>query len=122
MSASTETTKTEDMSLARTVGGLARHYLGGRRGLIVLGVAIVVAGMALNWSWFVAIGLAPLILALAPCLAMCALGLCMNKMGGKSCSSESGSGTQDAKASPPSVVTSAPVDAEPQANEGTKNA
>jgi membrane protein DedA with SNARE-associated domain len=33
------------------------------------------AGLALNWSWPVAAGVAPLLVALAPCAAMCALGL-----------------------------------------------
>ena len=64
----------------------ARRYLGGRRGWIVLAVLAMGAGVALNWSWLVAIGVAPVLIALAPCAAMCALGLCMNRMGGKSCS------------------------------------
>ena len=49
----------------------------GTRGLIILAVAMVAAGVALNWSWVVAIGLAPILLAVLPCAAMCALGLCM---------------------------------------------
>jgi hypothetical protein len=40
----------------------------------------------LSWSWLAALGIAPLLIALAPCAAMCALGLCASKMGGKSCS------------------------------------
>jgi hypothetical protein len=54
----------------------------------VLAVAIVGAGLALNWSWLVAAGIAPILLALAPCAAMCALGLCMSRMDGKSCDSK----------------------------------
>jgi hypothetical protein len=65
----------------------ARQYLSGTRGLILLAVIVIGAGMAFNWGWLVAIGVAPVILALAPCAA---LGLCMNKMGGKSCSTKSG--------------------------------
>jgi len=61
-------------------------YVGGKRGLIVLAVGAVVAGAALNWSWLVAVGVAPILLAALPCAAMCALGLCMNKGGDKSCS------------------------------------
>lgn len=96
MTTSTETTKTEEMSLAGTIGGLTRHYLGGRRGLMLLGGTAVVAGIVFNWSWFVAAGLAPLLLAIAPCAAMCALGLCMNKMmGSKSCATESSSDAQE---------------------------
>lgn len=32
-----------------------------------------------GWDWLVAAGLATTVLALAPCLAMCALGLCMGR-------------------------------------------
>lgn len=70
----------------------ARPYLGNRRAMIFLAIAVLGAGAALNWGWLVAIGVAPILLALAPCAAMCALGLCM-KGGGKSCSS----GDQSAK-------------------------
>jgi hypothetical protein len=51
------------------------------RGLTVSGIVVVAIGLALNWSWLVAFGAAPIILALAPCAVMCAFGLCMN-MGG----------------------------------------
>jgi hypothetical protein len=47
------------------------------RGLTVGGIAVVAIGLAFNWSWLVAVGAAPLVLALAPCAAMCAFGLCM---------------------------------------------
>lgn len=62
----------------------------GRRGLILIAMVVIGAGLWLNWGWAVAIGAAPLILALAPCAVMCGLGLCM-KGGSKSCSSKSGS-------------------------------
>jgi hypothetical protein len=65
-----------------------RHYLTGRRGLVIVSIAIVAAGVALSWSWLAAAGIAPILLALAPCAAMCALGLCMNKMGKSSSSAE----------------------------------
>ena len=90
MSTSTETTKAGELSLAKATIDLVRYYLGGRRGLILLTIAILGAGLVLNWSWLVAVGIAPLLLAFAPCAAMCALGLCMNKMmGAKSCSTQS---------------------------------
>ena len=60
---------------------LARYYLGNRWVLLVLGSAVLIGGAALNWGWLVAIGLAPILLALAPCAIMCAVGLCA--MGGK---------------------------------------
>ncbi len=37
----------------------------------------VAFGVAFNWSWLVAVGVAPLILAVLPCVAMCGLGLYM---------------------------------------------
>ena len=66
----------------------ARYYLGGRRGLLVLAGAVLVAGLALNWGWLVAAGIAPLLFTALPCVAMCALGLCMNRMAGRSCSTD----------------------------------
>jgi hypothetical protein len=56
------------------------------------GVALVLlaAGFAWHWSWLVAIGVAPLLISAAPCLVMCALGLCMHRMGNRA-----GSVTQD---------------------------
>lgn len=89
MNASTEAKKAQEISLTQTVLGLFRHYLGGRRGLLVLAVAAVGMGLYFSWGWLAAVGLAPLLLALAPCAAMCALGLCMNRGGGKSCSTDS---------------------------------
>lgn len=64
---------------ARTI---ARRWLTSRRGLAVTGIAAVVAGLVLGWNWLSAVGIAPIILSLAPCAAMCALGLCLNKMMG----------------------------------------
>jgi hypothetical protein len=84
-------------SLASTVFALGRHYLGGRRGLIVLSIAALGAAAFFSWGWLAAIGVAPLLLALAPCAAMCALGLCMRNMGGKSCSTDSKPGDAPTK-------------------------
>ncbi len=86
------TTEPAESSLARDLFDAARYYyLGGRRGLIVLAALVLVAGLALNWDWLVAAGIAPLLVAVLLCAAMCALGLCMNKAGGKSCSTGGGS-------------------------------
>lgn len=81
-----ETLKTPQASLSRDLLYAARYYLGGRRGLLIVAAAALVGGLSLNWSWLVAAGIAPLLIAALPCVAMCALGLCMNKMGEKSCS------------------------------------
>jgi len=59
----------------RNVAGIPRRWL--------LGVgAIMFAGaFYAGWDWLVAAGLATVIVSIAPCLVMCALGLCMR--GGK---------------------------------------
>ena len=75
-------TDTSDRSLARDVLDAARYYLGGRRTLFVLAAVLIVGGIALNWGWLVAAGLAPILIAILPCAVMCALGLCMHKMAG----------------------------------------
>ena len=57
---------------------------------LVLGVAalgLIAAAAAWQWSWLVAIGAVPLLLSIAPCAAMCGLGLCMSRMGGRACAS-----------------------------------
>jgi hypothetical protein len=46
---------------------------------LVLAAVALVAGATLNWSWLVAVGVAPLLLAVLPCAAMCVLGLCAHK-------------------------------------------
>ena len=97
MNASVHTAKTEQEIAAPTIGGRLRNYLGGRRGWIVLALVVVSAALYLHWGWLVAIGVAPLLLALAPCAAMCALGLCMSKSGGKSCARPSSDETPAAK-------------------------
>lgn len=76
----------------RVVGAL-RYYLSGRRGLLLSALLIVSTGTYLGWGWLVAAGIAPVLLALAPCAAMCALGLCMSKSSGNSCSDAAGEGS-----------------------------
>ena len=98
MTASTEAKKVQDLSLTQTVLGLFKHYLSGRGALLVLAIVAVGIGLYFSWGWLAAAGVAPLLLALAPCAVMCALGLCMNKGGGKSCSGDSKpSGAREAK-------------------------
>ena len=84
---STTRSRGTSVSLAQGMVNAIWPYIGGRRGLFVLAIGIAVAGMAMNWGWLVAVGIAPILLVVLPCAAMCALGLCMNKAGGKSCSS-----------------------------------
>jgi hypothetical protein len=42
----------------------------------------------MNWSALVAAGIAPLLISALPCAVMCALGLCMSRMGKNSCATE----------------------------------
>ena len=76
-------------SLAQDWLSALRYWLRGRNGVIAMIVLTVVIGAALNWSWLVAVGVAPLLLTVLPCAVMCGLGLCMNKMTGSSCSTSS---------------------------------
>jgi hypothetical protein len=75
--------------LPREAGAPAsRLILGGGRFWLALAAAAIVAGAAFNWSWLVAVGVAPLLLTLLPCAAMCALHLCASKGAGSSCTGE----------------------------------
>ncbi|OCP24765.1 hypothetical protein BC361_19335 [Ensifer sp. LC54] len=76
--------------------------LRGRRGrLVLLGILVLGLGAALNWSWLVAVGVAPLLVSVLPCVAMCALGFCMSRVVGSpdGASSAISSETDDASAS-----------------------
>lgn len=78
-------TETADPTQSARPAGLRIPF--GRRDLLIVALAVIAAGLALNWGWLRAIGAAPLILSLAPCAAMCALGLCM-RGGSNSCESK----------------------------------
>lgn len=41
------------------------------------GIVALVAALYAGWGWLAASGVGATLLALAPCLAMCALGVCM---------------------------------------------
>jgi hypothetical protein len=68
--------------IAQPAWHFIRRALGGPRGLLILGIALIAGGLALGWGWLTAVGLAPIILALAPCAAMCAIGACAMSRGG----------------------------------------
>jgi hypothetical protein len=80
-----EITKMAAASLTRDPWHAARHYIGGRRALLALAIIALIGGVAFNWSWLVAAGFAPILLSTLPCLVMCGLGLCANKLIGRSC-------------------------------------
>lgn len=60
----------------------------GRSALFWTAILAIGAGLVFGWDWLVAAGLAPLVLSVLPCLAMCALGLCAMRAGAKSCRGE----------------------------------
>jgi hypothetical protein len=89
---SIEITKPIAGSLANDQARAFRSWIGDRRVLAVAGLAIAGTGLALGWNWLAAVGIAPLIVSAAPCLAMCALGLCMMGREQRACSSLSAQG------------------------------
>lgn len=54
-------------------------WLHGRPALIRAAVAAAGGGLWFGWPWLAAAGVAPILLSLAPCAAMCAIGLCTMK-------------------------------------------
>jgi hypothetical protein len=56
---------------------MVRSWIRDRRVLAGAGLAVAGSGLAFGWDWLIAVGIAPLIVSAAPCLLMCALGLCM---------------------------------------------
>lgn len=61
-------------SCAVRPGGFRR-----RPWLIGAGTLALAGALYGGWDWLAATGLATVVLAVAPCLAMCALGLCMGR-------------------------------------------
>ena len=113
----TERTGPDEQPLSQDILYAVRYYLGGRTGLLVLIGAVLAAGLALNWSWLLAIGVAPLLLALAPCAIMGALGLCGARTTGQSC----GSQTNAEQIDPPvRTMAKTPSGALPSADSGQK--
>lgn len=69
----------------------------GRQGLIILGALLIGAGLYLSWGWLGAAGIAPVLVAVSPCLAICALGVCHRLWSGGSCKGPASHGTNVAK-------------------------
>jgi hypothetical protein len=72
-----QSTNAADASPARDLRYVARYYLAGWRGVLVLTVVAALVGIGFSWGWLVAAGIAPILLSTLPCLIMCGLGLCM---------------------------------------------
>jgi hypothetical protein len=74
---------------------LLRSWIGDRRVLAVAVLAVAGTGLSLHWDWLTAVGIAPLIVSAAPCLIMCALGVCMMGRNRQACSSRPTSGVDE---------------------------
>ena len=100
-----EVTKTPAANPLQNLFSSLRERVGGKNGLIAMAMLVIGGVLLLNWSWLVTAGVAPLILGVLPCVAMCALGLCANKiMGGKSSCSGSETPPKTAESSGPSAI------------------
>lgn len=64
------------------------YHLANRWVLAVFATIVIAGGVALNWSWLVAVGIAPILLFVLPCLVMCGFGLCAHKLVGHSRTSQ----------------------------------
>ena len=71
--------------LQETRMSAGRFIPGGWKFWLVIAAAALISGAAFNWSWLIAVGLAPLLLTLLACAVMCAAGLCMHKGDKGSC-------------------------------------
>jgi len=68
-------------------------------------VSAIGVGLVFGWDWLVAAGIAPIIISVLPCVAMCVLGLCAMRGGAKSCHGQEKAAPQAAEraANPPQV-------------------
>ncbi len=48
------------------------------RGIMLVAAIAIIAALTLNWTWLMAIGVAPLLVSVLPCLVMCGVGICMS--------------------------------------------
>jgi len=88
----------------------ARNYLGNPWALLALGsLAVIIIGLSFGgWGWLVAIGAAPIVLSLLPCVVMCGLGVCTMCRSNKSQSEASHDASAAAASSAP--LTTAKID------------
>lgn len=91
-----ESTNPERTLRVRDVLSAGKHYPGNRQKLLAIAVVAATAGLAFNWNWLVAVGLAPILLSTLPCLVMCAFGVCMMCRSDKEKAISREAGTHDA--------------------------
>ena len=73
-------------SAAQLSQGARLSWIREWRVLGVAALAITGTGLVVGWKWLTAVGIAPIIVSAAPCLIMCALGVCTMRRGHKSSS------------------------------------
>jgi hypothetical protein len=59
-----------------------RSWASPRAVLVALALAGGGGALVLGWDWLLAAGLGTVLIAAAPCLVMCALGICAHRMSG----------------------------------------
>lgn len=74
---------------AQTVKASVGAFVSSNWKLVVLACLLFFSVTVFRWETFVSAGFASLLITVLPCLAMCALGLCMHKRSdGNSCNSQ----------------------------------
>lgn len=80
------TNGTDAVAVASSPDRPGRRWLSDRRRRwLLVGVLVIALSIWLGWEWLAALGALPLLLSLLPCVAMCALGLCMRSGKSDSC-------------------------------------
>jgi hypothetical protein len=69
-----EAARTGWPSATPILDGIGR-FIRSRWGVVTLATIVIGAGLWFGWRWLVAAGLAPIVISLLPCAAMCAIGL-----------------------------------------------
>jgi len=105
----TKQSGTPTIPWAQRARGLVEAGLRHRLILASAGIAVTGAGLALGWDWLSAVGIAPLIVTAAPCLIMCALGMCMMGRG-----NQAGSNPGTTSTAEPSGPANPPPASEPR--------
>lgn len=72
-------------------------WMRNQKAWVVGGLTLASIGLVLKWDWLTAVGAAPILLSLLPCVAMCALGLCMRGGSGQSCHSRNAGTASDSE-------------------------
>lgn len=74
------------------LSSLLRAALENRRFILMIGIVVVAVGLYMKRDWLITAGVAPVLVGLLPCAAMCALGLCM---GGRKSGGDGGNDKND---------------------------